>query len=68
MSKFRIVMTGPNNGEVFMDGEKLKGVIDCATETKTGELPVVTLRMHASEIVYIFDSLGRNLGGDAKPE
>ena len=50
MHKFRIVMTAPSRGEIFMDGEQVKGVTAVQFRAAVDQISEVTLTLAASEV------------------
>lgn len=50
MRNFKIVMTGPGRGEVFMDGEKVEGVRAVSFSAEVGESNSVILTFNAAAV------------------
>lgn len=50
MRNFKIVMTAPGQGDVFMDGEKVEGVKAVEFRAGVGQTSMVTLTFNAAEV------------------
>lgn len=50
MHKFKLVLTGPGRGEVFMDGKPMSGVVSVSLNCGIDEMSQITLKMNTFDV------------------